>query len=511
MLSFRQAQLYLCQIEMMSIIKTKFSLPRSFAFLLLAGFVLVAIPLLGGILRISYLLDDMTKEGQHSVTISAEITLLSRQLAEAGRQLKRTAGQYFVLEDPALKQRLRNAHFHFVATLEKLRNMPWEPPHQTLLERLAELEAKLFSQMQAVNNAEAEHFEHFKADFDELSVVQASISEQTAMIVQRQVAIMNSRADQMQQEMLWQAAALILLSLALAMFLSWLISRPVQQLAEVIRRLGKNDLEGHSVIRGPRDMEYLGEQLDWLRIRLQELEASKLAFFREVSHELKTPLTILLEAVTLLSDKVAGELNAEQEEIIEIMLNSAENLQHRIEDLLSYNEALRQTDSERRWFSLTALMREVAQRFDLLLRAKNLQLVDSVVDIQLYADRDGLLMAVENLLSNAIKYSPDAGKIEVTAEILVDKLSILVCDQGPGVPSSEAPKLFQPFYKGTRPPGYQGPSGEKLKSSGLGLAIAKTHIEGQGGRLVLVPSANQGACFQITLPLREEESTSHVQ
>ena len=495
----------------MSIIKKKFSLPRSFPFLLLAGFVLVAIPLLGGILRISYLLDDMTKEGQRSVRLSADITLMSRQLAEAGRQLKRTAGQYFVLEDPALKQRLRNAHFHFVEILEKLRMMPWEPPHQHLLDYLAELEGKLFAQMLEVSKADSEQFDRFKADFDELGFVQATISEQTAMIVQRQVAIMNSRADQMQQEMLWQAATLILLSMILAMFLSWLISRPVQQLAEVIRRLGKNDLAAQSVIRGPRDMEYLGEQLDWLRRRLQELEASKLAFFREVSHELKTPLTILLEAVALLSDKVAGELNNEQEEIIEIMLNSSEDLQRRIEDLLSYNEALRQTDSERRWFSLKALISEVTHQFELLLRAKNLQLVDFIVEIQLFADREGLAMAIKNLISNAIKFSPDSGKIEVTAEVLVDRLSILVSDQGPGVPPSEASKLFQPFFKGTAPPIKNGQSGEKLKSSGLGLAIAKAHIEGQGGQLVLVPSSGQGACFQITLPLREEESNSHVQ
>jgi two-component system sensor histidine kinase GlrK len=192
------------------------------------------------------------------------------------------------------------------------------------------------------------------------------------------------------------------------------------------------------------------------------------------------------------------------------MLNSAENLRQRIEDLLSYNEALRQTDSDRRWFGLKSLIGEVTERVDLLLRAKHLLLVNSIVDIQLFADREGLAMAVENLISNAIKFSPDGGKIEVTAEVLADKLSILVSDQGPGVPPAEAAKLFQPFFKGTKPPCEDGKSAEKLKSSGLGLAIAKTHIEGQGGQLVFIPSAGRGACFQITLPLREEESISHA-
>lgn len=494
----------------MRILFNRLSRPRSFPFLILAGFVAVSIPLLGGMLRISYLLEDMSREGQRSVTLSAEVTLLSRQLTEAGRHLKRTAGQYFVLEDPALKQRLDNAHLHFSDILERLSRMPWEPEHQPLLDRLAQLEQGLYAKMRNVDKADAEHFEHFKESFDELGLVLASISEQTAMLVQRQVAIMNARADRMQQEMLWQAASLILLSMILASFLSWLISRPVQQLSDRIRRLGKNDLSTQSQILGPRDMVYLGEQLDWLRQRLQELEASKLAFFREVSHELKTPLTILLEAVFLLNDKVVGELTDQQTEIVSIMLKSAEKLRQRIEDLLSYNEALRQSDKGCCWFELSVLMKEVVAGFELLFRAKKIQLVETIVDLPIYADREGLAMAVENLLSNAVKFSPQSGVIEMTAEVLADTLIIRVCDQGPGIPDAEISKLFQPFYKGVKPAENEACSAAKLKSSGLGLAIARTHIEGQGGQLVLVPSA-KGACFQITLPLREEESDSYVQ
>lgn len=485
--------------------------PRSFPVLILAGFVVVAIPLLGGMLRISYLLEEITKEGQRSVTLSAEVTLLSRQLSEAGRHLKRTAGQYFVLEDPALKQRLDNAHLHFSDILEQLSNLPWAPDHQPILTRLSKLEQDLYSRMRGVDKADAEHFEHFKDDFDELSLALAAISEQTAMLVQQQVAIINGRADRMRQEMFWQAAALVLLSVFLAAFLSWLISRPVQQLSERIRRLGKSDLSFQGQIRGPKDMVYLGEQLDWLRKRLQELEASKLAFFREVSHELKTPLTILLEAVSLLSDKVVGELTEQQEEIIGIMLKSTENLRQRIEDLLSYNEALRQSDNSHGRFLLKDLINDITSRLDLLFRSKQLQLSVSITDIELFADKGGLAMALENLLSNAVKFSPEGGVIEMTAGVVADKLSIRVCDQGPGIPQSDISKLFQPFYKGGSSANTQRSSVRKLKNSGLGLAIARTHIEGQGGQLDLVSAPEWGACFQITLPLREEERVCNVQ
>ncbi len=489
--------------------KLKLKLSPSFPTLLLVGFALVAMPLLGGILGVNHLLDEMVQQGQQSVSIAAEITLANRQLAESGLALKRAAGQYFVLEDPALKQRLDNAHRSFIDTLGKLRQMPWNNQQQTLLSVLADQEARLFDRLQSAPSTGAKQFENFKSGFDKLSQTQMIIAEQASQVIQGQISVMSKTSDRVQQTMFWQAAAMILLSMILATFLSWLISRPVQQLAEAIRRLGKNDLDTRSTIQGTQDMVYLGDQLDWLRYRLQELEEEKLRFFREVSHELKTPLTNLLEAVALLSDEVVGKLNKQQAEIVDIMCSSADDLQQGIEDLLDYNEALCQTKTHRSLFDIGQLINDVMERFDLSLRAKRLRIIDSVAAIHLTADRDGLAKTIENLISNAVKFSPDGGEVKVTSDVLFNTLRITVCDQGPGVPASEVSQLFQPFFKGTRQPVHNRQTCGKLKSSGLGLAIAKAHIEGQGGKLSLVSTPSWGACFQITLPFKEQESAIH--
>lgn len=475
--------------------------PLSFPSLLLAGFVLVAMPLLGGILGMHHALNKMAQEGRRSVNITAEITLFSRQLTEASNALKRAAGQYFVLEDPTLSRRLIRSHQQFRSILADLRSMPWEPGEEALLEELATLERGLFTRLEEAPDTGVEVFATFSADFDRLTAATSTVVHQASGVVRRQLAGMSQAAERAHRRLLRQLGSLILLSLMLSAFLSWMLSRPVFQLAAAIHRLGRNDLETPTPIGGPGDMVYLGEQLDWLRRRLLELEEKKLCFFREVSHELKTPLTNLLEAVALLHDEVTGPLSDQQREIVAIMGGSSRELKRRIEDLLRYNEALSQPRIVPVRFDLRALVSEVGARLDLLRRTKRLQWVESVPGIRVCTDRGRLAVALENLIGNAIKFSPREGCVKVTAEVEDRWLRIRVCDQGPGVDTGDG--LFQPFYKGA-----EQPSGG-VKSSGLGLAIAKAHMESLGGELALVPAPGQGACFQLLLPLANEEENNH--
>jgi len=476
----------------------KLRLPPSFPALLLTGFVLVALPLLGGIVGMSYALEQMAGEGRRSVNITAEITLGSRRLAEDGLNLKRAAGQYFVLEDPALKRRLERAHERFLNTLAQLREMPWEPAQASLVEVWRVREAELFQGLMRAPATGVEQFEHFGDAFDQLSAAAAAVEDQASAVVQRQKEGMSHTAERIQAALQWQVGALIGLSVLLSAVLSWYLSRPVQQLAVAIRRLGRNDLATRSAIRGPQDMVYLGQQLDWLRCRLQELEEQKLSYFREVSHELKTPLTNLLEAVSLLKDEVAGPLSEAQAEIVSIMHGSTQDLRRRLEDLLRYNEVLSQPRVLRTRFDLRELVQEVTARFELAGRAKRLRWVADVPAWRVRADRGRLAVALENLLGNAVKFSPEQGVVGVTAGRADGRLQLLVCDQGPGIAAAEAERLFQPFQRGSRqPPG-------ALKSSGLGLAIAKAHILAQQGQLSLRPASGSGACFEIVLPQLEE-------
>ncbi len=478
--------------------------PVTFSSLLLGSFLLVVIPLLGGIFSMSVQLDRMSLEGRRSVQITEEATLKSRQLAEAALSLQRAAGQFYVLEDPTLISRLENSHQRFLESLAALQAMPLEATATELLAELGTQESSLFQRLKKKQRTGAASFEAFKPDFDRLHLTVSNISDQLGTLIQRRQAILRETADQVQQTMIWQSTTVTVLSLTLAGVLSWLLSRPVRQLSESIQRLGDDDLATPVFVTGPRDMARLGEQLDWLRRRLAELEDQKQRFFRQVSHELKTPLTALWEAVDLLSNKVVGELTTQQEEIVEIMQGSVRVLRQRIEELLQYQHALYLTkERERSTLALQSLIDTVANNFDLSIKSKHLTLTSQVTGVMLQVDRELMETALNNLIGNAIRFSPDGGTIEIRAKRHDNEIHISIRDQGPGVPLEDRSYIFQPFYQGENQP-----SG-RIQGSGLGLSIATAHIEANGGELLLSDGETTGACFLIKLPVTGE-SLSHA-
>lgn len=459
----------------------------------------MVIPLLVGIYNMSYRLDRMSLEGHRSVQITEEATLKSRQLAEATLSLQRASGQFYVLEDPSLLGRLEKSHQRFLSSVAALRSMPLEEQQVEMLNELETQESSLFLQLKNRRRTGVDGFELFKPDFDRLHLAVSEMTDQLGILIQRQQTVLRETADQVQQTMIWQSTVVIALSLLLAAVLSWLLSRPVRQLSESIQRLGDDDLETPVFVAGPQDMVRLGNQLDWLRQRLIELEEQKQRFFRQVSHELKTPLTALWEATDLLSNKVAGNLNTQQEEIVEIMYGSVRVLRQRIEELLKYQHALYHT-IERKIspVSLQTLIETVLRNFDLSLKSKHLTLASSVRGVMLQADKGQMEIVLNNLISNAIHFSPDGGTIEVRAQRLEHEIHINICDQGPGVPPEDRTYIFQPFYQGrNQPPG-------SIQGSGLGLAIASAHIEAHGGELTLSDEEPAGTCFLIKLPVNEE-------
>ena len=134
-----------------------------------------------------------------------------------------------------------------------------------------------------------------------------------------------------------QILAALLLAGVLAALSGWWLLRPLGRIEHAISELGENRLARPIHITGPADLRQLGERLDWLRLRLAELEANRNRVLRHVSHELKTPLASLREGVALLADGVLGRLNPEQREVAGILEHSARALQERIEQLLHYN------------------------------------------------------------------------------------------------------------------------------------------------------------------------------
>jgi two-component system sensor histidine kinase GlrK len=296
----------------------------------------------------------------------------------------------------------------------------------------------------------------------------------------------------------WLASGLILAALGLSVWLSLQLARPIKQLERVIRRLGRGDYSESVQIRGPRDLEEVGARLDWLRRQLHEAEQQKSRFLRHVSHELKTPLTAIREGSELLRDQVPGPLNEAQTEVAEIMRDNSLRLQRLIEDLLSFTVDGRPSQElTRRPVRLEQLAQRVVTDQKLALAAKSVQVRCALTPVTLAGDEEKLRLILDNLLSNAVKHSPRGGLIELRVKRLDDKVSIDVCDHGPGIAKDEQEMVFEAFYQGrARATGH-------VNGTGLGLAISREYASAHGGSIRVVASL-RGAHLQVQLPLRAQ-------
>ena len=271
-------------------------------------------------------------------------------------------------------------------------------------------------------------------------------------------------------------------------------TRPLRQLENAIIGLGENRLDQAIAIAGPADLALVGERLNWLRLRLVELDADKARFLRHISHELKTPLASMREGVSLLEDGVAGALSHDQREIAQILRHNTALLQNQIEDLLRFNTAAFEARQlHRQTIDLLQLLEEQVDAQRLQWRARELSVSVVGESVKIALDPEKIGTAVANLLSNAIRYSPLKGNIRLELVRLPGLVRIEFHDQGIGVAQADRERIFEPFYRGERQPQ------DVVRGSGIGLSIVHEYVAAHGGRIELLQD-QPGAHFRIELP-----------
>ena len=480
----------------------QFYYPRSFLKLILAGFSLAVLPLIFALINNAFSINQLANHTQRVVYQAVQATQNSRFLIEQITNMERSVRQFAIIGEPSLLQGYGLAHDRFVYTARRMATLPLDSRQKQALEELRARETALFDRI-GQSGAKANVIGSAVAELATLSDAARALDQQGNLLVDREVDTMQKMAGEVQRFIYWQLLALVPIALLLVVAATLLISKPIAQLESAIQNLGEGRFDERITVSGPADLESLGHQLDWLRLRLLDLEEQKSRFLRHVSHELKTPLTALREGVELLSDEVTGRMTAGQFEIARILRQNTLRLQKLIEDLLSYHSAQFHTSALTfSQFDLKAMVTRIAQQHSLTMRSKNLSLNLSASDLQIEADENKIEAIIDNLLSNAIKFSPTGGTIRVQLRRRGPDAVIDVMDEGPGISPEERGRVFEPFYQGNT--AYTGP----VKGTGLGLAIVREYAAAHQGSAEIIDDSNPGAHLRVVLPTRQMEAAA---
>lgn len=228
------------------------------------------------------------------------------------------------------------------------------------------------------------------------------------------------------------------------------------------------------------------------KMRLNEM---KLKFFTNISHDLRTPLTLIITPLQIMIDETVHEHSRKK---LQTIYKNAQQLMELIDTLLDFRKLDVGAEKLRcQTRDIIGYMKEVCDSFQdyAIDRQINLVFDSSVASISMPFDPDKIRKIINNLLSNAFKYTPDDGTIEIHVSTEDNQLNVSIADTGKGIDDEEKKSIFERFYQIRNQPEKTG--------SGIGLHIVKEYVHLHGGQIFVSDNTPQGSVFTFTIPIME--------
>ena len=238
---------------------------------------------------------------------------------------------------------------------------------------------------------------------------------------------------------------------------------------------------------------------------LREADALKVSteikskFTSMVSHELRSPMTVIKEGINLILEGLVGNVTAQQKDILDTAKSNIDRLGRLINNVLDFQKIeAGKIELDIKEYNINKVVLETSREINLLAEEKGLGFTVNIDESMpgIKFDKDKIIQVLTNLLSNAIKFT-EKGDIIVSTEREDNMAHIMVEDTGPGIQAEDMPKLFQTFEQ------LGGGLGKKRGGTGLGLAISKEIIQAHNGKIWAESQFGKGSTFHFVLPIKE--------
>ena len=272
--------------------------------------------------------------------------------------------------------------------------------------------------------------------------------------------------------------------------------------AELLSRTILHAIERQNLLTDLRESEAIRRSLAAKQLvleQLHELTEIQRQFIDVVTHELRTPMTAIRSAASMLLDGTLGELQPKQRQFLEMIERNTLRLARFATDVLS----LSRLDADRYPLHLTELLLSevLAPPMELIRQSaadKEIHVDlqhETIEGLKVHADSDAVAQVVTNLANNVVAHCPKGTTLTVTARPKGDRhVQVSIADDGPGIPPEALSKVFDRFYQSGRQsgPGYRG--------SGIGLTVCRALVDRMGGNISVRSPLDEGTVFRFTLP-----------
>jgi len=270
-----------------------------------------------------------------------------------------------------------------------------------------------------------------------------------------------------------------------------MVDRPVKQILKATEQITAGDfnvkLKPSHLYKNYDAYDVIMENINKMAEELSRNEVLKSDFISNVSHEIKTPLSVISNYALMLGDE--GLSAAEKEEYTKKIISATARLTSLVANILKLNKIENQAIGEKKNIPLGDFLGEIILGFEGAIEEKNINLECDIADITVSADKTFMEIICGNLLSNAVKFTDEGGEITVTLKAEGENAVLCVADTGCGMDEETGKRIFDKFY--------QGDTSHSGEGNGLGLSLVKKVIDIIGGEISVKSEKGKGSVFTV--------------
>jgi signal transduction histidine kinase/DNA-binding response OmpR family regulator len=246
-----------------------------------------------------------------------------------------------------------------------------------------------------------------------------------------------------------------------------------------------------------------------LTAQLEQSAAMKSKFLENISHELRTPVTLLTGMLEMIQENKSGGLNDQARKKLSVAYHNSKRLQQMIAEILDLSKL--DYDGQRsiaKQMEILPLLRRQVYAFETLLQKEGLELIfeeTQMAGVYAEIEEDKLEKIINNLVYNAIKFNIEGGwvKVEVQCHVTKQQIELKISNSGQGISTNELPHIFDRYYQG-------GDATAKAKGFGIGLSLVKEFVVAMGGTTAVSSQEGGPTTFTVCLPVSEKNASEEL-
>jgi len=453
-------------------------------------------------------LNDVSNSAETTLTTNVRAVDLAKQLQDILHDENVDAQKYLISHDETYFSLFIASSRRFDSYLDLLLHAQSDTAWHSLIKNMRRTHETFVAEVQKVRNLQnsKDNLERNSLKVDSMETLSRSLDHLINInrgSIENAMSRMKATTTRSAQIALLLIIGTVLVAVSAAFIITRTITRPIDDLIRGTQQIARGNFKQVQVSSND-EIALLVNAVNDMSNKIKDINELRTHMMQQISHELQTPLQVMLSGHDILKNQCSGLLNAEQVQMLDSIrrgIIKLSSFSRQYLDLAKIDSGMMKYHMV--WADLLQIVEPLVKDAKLIAEPKNITVeMSSLPAPKVRVDSKKVSIVVSNLLSNAIKYTRNNGKVMVKVGPCPLGSQVKIQDSGIGISQEELPKIFTKFYQA-------GNTGRiKSRGTGVGLALVKAFTEGHGGRVYAESTVDRGSTFTIELPVEPEEFQS---